>query len=60
MFTTVFLNEPAERHSMTMTVHEAFERGTDTFNTHDLDGFAEVLVADVVFEAAKRSEYADC
>ncbi len=36
---------------MTMTVREAFERGTDTFNAHDLDGFAEVLADDVVFEA---------
>jgi steroid delta-isomerase-like uncharacterized protein len=30
---------------------EAFERGTDTFNAHDLDGFAQVLADDVVFEA---------
>jgi len=36
---------------MTMTVREAFERGTETFNAHDLDGFAEVLADDVVFEA---------
>jgi ketosteroid isomerase-like protein len=28
-----------------------FERGTDTFNAHDIDGFAEVLAADVVFTA---------
>ena len=34
-----------------MTTHEAFERGTDTFNAHDLDGFAEVLADDVVFAA---------
>jgi hypothetical protein len=34
-----------------MTVREAFERGTDTFNAHDLDGFAEVLADEVVFEA---------
>jgi hypothetical protein len=34
---------------MTMTTREAFERGTDTFNAHDLDGFAEVLADDVVF-----------
>jgi ketosteroid isomerase-like protein len=34
-----------------MTVREAFERGTDTFNAHDLDGFAEVLADDAVFEA---------
>ena len=48
-------NEPvcpaAERLSMTMTVREAFERGAETFNAHDLDGFAEVLADDVVFEA---------
>jgi ketosteroid isomerase-like protein len=36
---------------MTMTVRQAFERGTSTFNAHDLDGFAAVLADDVVFEA---------
>jgi hypothetical protein len=36
---------------MTMTAREAFERGTETFNAHDIDGFAEVLADDVVFEA---------
>ena len=36
---------------MTMTVREAFERGTKTFNAHDLTGFAEVLADDVVFQA---------
>jgi predicted ester cyclase len=36
---------------MTTTVREAFERGTRTFNTHDLAGFAEVLEGDVVFAA---------
>ena len=36
---------------MTTTVREAFERGTDTFNAHDLDGFATVLADDVTFEA---------
>src|SRR5215471_3571871 len=36
---------------MTMTTREAFEKGTDTFNAHDIDGFAEVLAADVVFAA---------
>jgi ketosteroid isomerase-like protein len=30
---------------------EAFERGTSTFNAHDLDGFAEVLADDVDFQA---------
>ena len=33
------------------TTREAFQRGTDTFNAHDLDGFAAVLADDVVFQA---------
>lgn len=33
-----------------MTAREAFERGTTTFNAHDIDGFATVLADDVVFE----------
>ena len=36
---------------MTITAREAFERGTETFNAHDIDGFAEVLADDVVFQA---------
>jgi len=36
---------------MSMTAHEAFERGTDTFNAHDIDGFAAVLADDVVYQA---------
>ena len=36
---------------MTMSAREAFERGTDTFNAHDIDGFAAVLDNDVVFAA---------
>jgi predicted ester cyclase len=36
---------------MTMSTREAFEKGTDTFNAHDLDGFASVLADDVVFQA---------
>ena len=36
---------------MSTTVRETFERGTDTFNAHDLDGFAAVLADDVTFEA---------
>ena len=36
---------------MTMTTREAFEKGTETFNAHDLRGFAQVLADDVVFEA---------
>jgi ketosteroid isomerase-like protein len=34
-----------------MTAREAFERGTATFNAHDLIGFAEVLADNVVFKA---------
>jgi ketosteroid isomerase-like protein len=34
-----------------MVPGEAFEQGTQTFNTHDLDGFAAVLTDDVVFQA---------
>jgi predicted ester cyclase len=36
---------------MAMTVREAFEKGTDTFNAHDIDGFTSVLADDVVFRA---------
>jgi steroid delta-isomerase-like uncharacterized protein len=36
---------------MAMTARQAFERGTKTFNDHDMEGFAEVLADDVVFEA---------
>src|SRR6476661_2795297 len=36
---------------MTMTTREAFEKGTQTFNAHDIDAFAAVLADDVVFEA---------
>jgi ketosteroid isomerase-like protein len=36
---------------MTMTVHEAFVKGTETFNAHDIDGFTSVLADDVVFQA---------
>ena len=36
---------------MTMTAREAFEKGTATFNAHDLHGFAEVLADNVVFKA---------
>ncbi len=36
---------------MTMTARAAFERGTATFNAHDIDGFAAVLADDVVFTA---------
>jgi len=36
---------------MTISTHAAFERGTETFNAHDIDGFAEVLADDVAFRA---------
>ena len=36
---------------MTRSTREAFQRGTDTFNAHDLEGFAGVLADDVVFAA---------
>ena len=36
---------------MTMTIREAFERGTDSFNAHDIDGFAEVVADDVAVAA---------
>jgi ketosteroid isomerase-like protein len=35
---------------MTITTREAFQAGTDRFNEHDIDGFAEVLADDVVFQ----------
>jgi len=34
-----------------MTTREAFERGTDTFNAHDINAFTDVLADDVVFTA---------
>ena len=36
---------------MAMTVREAFEKGTDTFNAHDIDGFTSVLADDVTCSA---------
>ncbi len=36
---------------MTMTAREAFERGTHTFNAHDMEGFADVLADDVALAA---------
>jgi ketosteroid isomerase-like protein len=36
---------------MTATAREAFEKGTETFNAHDIEGFASVLADDVVFAA---------
>lgn len=36
---------------MAITVREAFEKGTDTFNAHDIDGFTSVLADDVTYSA---------
>ena len=36
---------------MAMTVREAFEKGTETFNAHDIDGFTGVLADDVTYRA---------
>ena len=36
---------------MTVTVREAFEKQTDAFNSHDMDGFAGTLADDVAFRA---------
>jgi ketosteroid isomerase-like protein len=36
---------------MAMTIREAFQKGTDTFNAHDIEGFASVLADDVVYHA---------
>jgi ketosteroid isomerase-like protein len=36
---------------MTMTVREAFEKGTESFNSHDIDGFADMVADDAVFRA---------
>lgn len=36
---------------MTMTVREAFEKGTESFNAHDIEAFASVLAEDVTFRA---------
>ena len=36
---------------MRITAREAFELGTEAFNAHDIDGFAQVLADDVSFQA---------
>ena len=36
---------------MTVTVREAFDKSTEAFNSHDIDGFAGTLADDVVFRA---------
>ena len=38
-----------------MTALEAFEQGTNTFNAHDIDGFAAVLADDVRLRGARYS-----
>ena len=36
---------------MAMTISEVFQKGTDTFNAHDIDGFTSVLADDVTYSA---------
>jgi len=36
---------------MAMTVREAFDKGTETFNAHDIDGFTSVLADDASYTA---------
>jgi predicted ester cyclase len=36
---------------MAMTMREAFEKGTQTFNAHDIDGFTSVLADHVTYHA---------
>lgn len=36
---------------MAMTIRETFEKGTETFNAHDIDGFTSVLADDVTYHA---------
>jgi len=41
---------------MATTLREAFESGRETFNAHDVEGFAEVLADDVTFKLAASTE----
>jgi ketosteroid isomerase-like protein len=41
----------AKEGLMATTAREAFQKGTETFNAHDVEGFAAVLAEDVVFRA---------
>jgi hypothetical protein len=34
---------------MTVSIREAFERGTEAFNAHDLDAFAQTFADDVAY-----------
>jgi ketosteroid isomerase-like protein len=36
---------------MAMTIRETFEKGTETFNAHDIGGFTGVLADDVTYRA---------
>jgi ketosteroid isomerase-like protein len=36
---------------MAATIREAFEKGTEAFNAHDIDAFTGVLAEDVVYQA---------
>ena len=45
------VTSPTKGTAMAMTVREAFEKGTETFNAHDIDGFTGVLADDVVYRA---------
>jgi ketosteroid isomerase-like protein len=36
---------------MTMTIRETFYKGTELFNAHDVDGFADLIADDAVFRA---------
>lgn len=36
---------------MAATIREAFEKGTEAFNAHDIDAFTSVLAEDVVYQA---------
>jgi ketosteroid isomerase-like protein len=36
---------------MTTSVREAFEKGTDAFNAHDIEGFAKLVANDAVLRA---------
>lgn len=48
---------------MTTSTRDVFERGTDAFNAHDMDAFAEVMADDVVYSGpggAGGKGKADC
>src|ERR671932_2919852 len=43
---------PAKGDHMAMSIREAFDRGTDAFNAHDLAAFGELFSDDVVQNAS--------